>query len=545
MPLVSLTAAPDPARWQALARARFARLTPQQRLFRQQLGLPVDRPVVMSGHQAAIWHAGILAKYLAAAALRDHASFGAGWVVVDQDPEDFTLLRVPVRRAGPDNVPMWSAVDVELAPAEIRQRLLAQTAPSNLPSVPAPSPDAPHPELSAPDGAAPHPMDTRAREALGRLARAWPALAGRLSAAEQVSAAVASLIVDDALTGAPLTPVFATRLAQTDFFAALVARMLEDPRACIGAYNEAVRANPDLGIAPLALPSVPAGPARRAHSATNGGAATASGLDPFELSDPLDAPPVSERPIELPLWAIDPDTGVRRRVHTQNVPIWPVPRALMLTAALRLGACDLFIHGTGGGATASIRDDHTPDAPTQSPDSPDRGYDRVTEQWLEGWLGPLDRDLAPSVVVSATMTLPLSTRPPIGPTEAARAAWRAHHAQHAPTMLGESGAGAVARALGRLATKRSSPRWVRRALFRRAHELRSEARAAHSERLAELRRAVGDTRRRAMEDAVLRDRTWSIALFAPDELAVLRAAIDERLGFTPSAGDSTSTGDQR
>ena len=41
----------------------------EARAFREQLGLPTDRPIVMSGHQAQIWHPGILSKYLAAIGL--------------------------------------------------------------------------------------------------------------------------------------------------------------------------------------------------------------------------------------------------------------------------------------------------------------------------------------------------------------------------------------------------------------------------------------------------------------------------------------------
>jgi hypothetical protein len=65
---------------------------------RQELGLPTDRPVVMSGHQTTFWHPGILAKWYAmnAAAQRVHGA--TAWVAVDHDTDDPTAIAYPAPR---------------------------------------------------------------------------------------------------------------------------------------------------------------------------------------------------------------------------------------------------------------------------------------------------------------------------------------------------------------------------------------------------------------------------------------------------------------
>ena len=76
--------------------------------------------------------------------------------------------------------------------------------------------------------------------------------------------------------------------------------------------------------------------------------------------------------VEVPLWRIR-DDGRRMRAYDSDVERWLddppgaprlMPRALMLTALVRLAMCDLFVHGTGGAA-----------------------YDTVMEAWISSWLG--------------------------------------------------------------------------------------------------------------------------------------------------------------
>src|SRR5207237_6310283 len=114
--------------------------------------------------------------------------------------------------------------------------------------------------------------------------------------------------------------------------------------------------------------------------------------------------------VELPLWRIRPD-GTRMHAYDSDVETglgsgqWSVvsdqrteqaeskiqnpkskippllPRALFMTALVRLGMCDLFVHGFGGA-----------------------NYDRAMEVWIRDWLGV---DVGPIAVVSATLRLTL------------------------------------------------------------------------------------------------------------------------------------------
>jgi hypothetical protein len=63
---------------------------------RAALGLPTDRPIVMTGHHAEWWHPGLVAKYIAAAHIADRS--GAAWsrILVDHKETDPCALDVPL-----------------------------------------------------------------------------------------------------------------------------------------------------------------------------------------------------------------------------------------------------------------------------------------------------------------------------------------------------------------------------------------------------------------------------------------------------------------
>jgi hypothetical protein len=493
MPVDSLSLTPAADQWVSLARHAFDRLTPQARLFRQQLGLPVDRPLVMSGHQAGLWHTGILAKHLALRHLALHG-LATAWLVVDQDPETdgLGLLRVPVRRAPQDaespapsphpHAPRWTVAHIPLAPEPVLARLRLEHAPAAIPSFDLRlKPD--DPGHAIPEGWI---LPETLRAPLRRIASLWPAPSTALSAARQgalAAQALAAALLPGPAHDHPL--VFASTLNRTDFFTALLHRISDDPQRCVDFYNRALQDSPDARLAPLAI-----------HGAS--------------------------KRIELPLWFIDPATGERRRVTTRNLPEMAppflAPRALLMTLALRLGACDLFIHGLGGGATPS-----GPPAP-HDPAAP--GYDRATERWAASWLGAV---LAPAVACSATMHLPLESAPPIARADALRARWMAAHARHDPGMLGERGAQGAARALARLIDARRTPRHDRRRFYRLLQELRREARLAHPERLAQYQSQAAEAERRRRDERVTADRTYAFALFPSEDLAALDAMLAERI----------------
>ncbi len=63
---------------------------------RAQLGIPNDRPIVMSGHQPIAFHNGILAKLIAQHEIAQSTGAGRVWIVPDQDIVDLETIRVPI-----------------------------------------------------------------------------------------------------------------------------------------------------------------------------------------------------------------------------------------------------------------------------------------------------------------------------------------------------------------------------------------------------------------------------------------------------------------
>lgn len=247
----------------------------------------------MSGHQAQVWHPGILAKVIALNAAATRAGAAAAWIVVDHDENDPLSLRAP-----------YIDRDGRLALATFGPQAVNPEAPAcRL------APWSPPMPWQFPAGAAD--AAPGVRQGLERVRQALINFTNSPDAAWQATAATFEL-------AQPLAPtpfiVRATALARTSLLAELVSRMQHDPRACAEAHNAAVRAFPHERIAPLAIES---------------------------------------GRIELPLWAIaDVPGSPRRRVLAADLASIPThslaPRALLLTGLVRLAGCDLFIHGLGG-----------------------------------------------------------------------------------------------------------------------------------------------------------------------------------------------------
>ncbi len=209
----SLTIVPPAREW---ARLIASRPRPAHaRRFREQLGLPPDRPVVMTGHQAEFWHPGILAKHFAADAAARAFGCTAAWVFVDQaDPPANTVVRYPAR--GPDGRLVARAWD---AAAGARGR-------SGFGCVDA---------------------------GLAAVERSWIARAGEPTPVRRMIAVLSDLL-------APLIPpapiVLATELGRTDLFAALVEAMRRNPASCVAAHNSAARAHPSAHVRALVADEV-------------------------------------------------------------------------------------------------------------------------------------------------------------------------------------------------------------------------------------------------------------------------------------------------
>jgi len=467
--------------------------------FRRELGLAVVGPVVMSGHQAQFWHAGILSKALAMSAVR-RAGLGAGvrvpggrvsgaWVVVDQDASDSVTLAYPRSgaedRAGAEDSASGSAMPVSAAwlmssggqDAELRADCamgsLGAFAPTDVPS------DAATPEVRR--------GLLAVREVLGRHA-------GAESAAAQVAGANAELLGSlieplggggGGLDGPLGRLVFASRLSQTGAMRWLLERMVADPVACVRAYNEAVA---EVGRHDLA---------------------------------PLTCVPEKGR-VELPLWQLSGagKPGPRKRVFAHTLGNAPVaslsPRAIMMTALLRWLGCELFIHGTGGGASAA-----------------EGGYDRAAELWMRSWLGVR---IAPSVVATGTLLLPLGHTPVASERDVLAAQHAAHGVRHAPGLLGDSAAQAAKDAL--VAQMRAtSDRGERRALYLRMHAGLETYRQGHTAELAAARERGASLTSQVAGERVLHVRTWPWLLHSRARLLGLKRAMDGAFGLLGGAAE--------
>ncbi|MFG0243381.1 MAG: hypothetical protein ACF8R9_11415 [Phycisphaerales bacterium JB054] len=469
----SLTLQPEASAWAGLLRHPPAGAT--ARTTRDALGLPTDRPVVMGGHQPGLWHPGILAKYLSIRACCARTGAAGAWVVVDQSPGAGASIAYPALADQSDSKTRRVS----------RETLLLGTA------------DAPPAAQRATRPVAPSDGATAAvREGLSRLTQLLSAHAEASSLARQLHASCIDALAerDGSAEREPVRSCFATDLHRTPGFAELVGAMREDPASCARHYNEAAAAFPHSGVRALAT---------------------------------------AGNTVELPLWerTTTPERpGPWRTVMSDRLADLPdealVLRGLPMTGLLRHHACDLFVHGTGGGASESGGSDAHEQA----------GYDRVTERWFEEWLGVTD--LAPSVVATATLRLDFAELPGASDTpspreiDAARA--HAHRAAHDPALLGDDARGEAKRELAaRISTlPRHSPQ--RRELYREMHELREAAVRAHADKLAALRDRAAALASRLNDAAIIDDRTWSFLFHDPSSLAGLRRDIEQ--AFAEAAG---------
>lgn len=484
-----LIAEPDPMKWGSMV-ADFVSARPAWAAeFRRELGLPVDTPIVLSGHQAQFWHPGILSKWFATVAAARSVRGTAAWIVVDQDVNDASVVRLPVRRAMRDDGGDAALTSGRLRVESWRLGSVPSVGAADVPTGRRPPiGDVAVPVLGAGESWATPGVESGVeaiRTAMNRHAEAS-------SLARQVAAAAAHLLTDlepdrAGASGAPLEGdigtgprlLWATAVSRTRLFASIIERIRFDPQACVRAYNAAVRAHPR------------------------------------ERIQPLEAG-------EVPLWVIGDETvgGAARRRATVNDLSRPAselaPRALLMTGLLRYAACDLFIHGTGGGGGGHGH----------------AGYDRITERWFAGWrAAPGDPPfrLAPSVVTTATLRLRLPGSGP-GPDELRRAQWLAHRAMHEPAVLGDNTAASEKRAMVERIRSLKRAGGDAKPIYREMHELLRRVRGARSGDLERLR-AVADSAARRLGDAqIASDRTWAFPLYGADRLLVLRGEVERAVG---------------
>ncbi len=443
---------------------------------RESLGLNGDSPIIMSGHQGELWHPGILAKRFAATKIANDRVGQAAWMVVDSDTNNGGVLAFPSR-------------DADERPARREWAWLAKRG-ANEQGSPMCCRAAEHvAELPSSDLAwsSSHFQGLeRARAALGASYRAGE------SAAKQLTRAT-SLLLDDDASSSAIRMAFASNLCQTPTFERLWNAMIDDPAGCVAAYNSAAAAFRGSGIRELG---------------------SAGGM------------------LELPVWQID--RGVRRPVRIKarddaaRLNLHSLaPRALMLTATLRLGVCDLFIHGLGGEV-----------------------YDRVMETWLRAWLPHVkdaelrSQELSPAIAVSATMRLEFEGAAVLTPEEIARRVWISHHAGHNPEWLEAEHAtsedslqrtGATSKAAEVMRRKRALVALIdetkqrgddARSQYRALHALLEEVRREEATPLDALRRQASEARSMTRLADIVHDRTWSFVLHDKSRLAALREDVE-------------------
>lgn len=445
---VSVRASPGAETWAGLALDRFAKTTPEQRAARQELGLPTDRPVIMTGHQVGFWHPGILAKYIAADRVAKATGGTAAAVVVDHDVVD--PLRLEAVRLRADG-------GVERAVVSLRARGGKATLPRLEPSIGSD-------ELERWRGE--RGLIETDRVAIEAIASALAQHAESESLGAQVASANANLLKE----WASVEQFTAQRLVRSDGWKAFFERAVEEADACVGAYNLAVERHPEAGMPRL-----------------------------FAMA--------REYRWELPFWLLDRDHG-RRSLYEEMVeqdgfdPDLLATKALSLTASVRRGLCDLFIHGTGGAI-----------------------YDRATDVWMREWLG---EELAPSVSITADVhrEIPIEAMRDATEDDLAQALWLVHSAMHNPELVGDEEAAREKRALVERIHRESRGSAQRLDLYRAMHQKLETVRAKHAADLDELERRAITVERGLVVRRLEAKRDWPSVLYPRERLDRLVEAIE-------------------
>ena len=418
---------------------------------RRELGLAIDRPIIATGHQTLLWHPGILVKYMVAEAFANQYELAMANLIVDQHADGFGEFQIPVRRA--DGSLAVRTLDLcrpkprKEVPMGRHEAFTPPRVPDNL------------------SGAIPS-----VNEGVRRIFDAVYAHRNAPNAALQMADALADLM---SRWIRPIPNASATDLIGTTLARAMMQEMARDPWRCAECYNEAVASVPESGIGSLAI---------------------------------------RDEYVELPLWRIREDgrrihaydNDVEKSISSPQSTIDLMPRALFMTALVRLGMCDLFIHGTGGAA-----------------------YDVAMERWIKLWLGV---EVGSIAVATATLRLPLSTNQVTVPNlrDAVRDARRVWHDP-------EAGSDAPSPAKGRMlheidSVARNSPERKKR--FLDMHDRLAQLRAQHQDAV-EAARARAERARRLMADLeIVRRRDWAFPLYPAAMLDELNAAA-QRLASAP------------
>jgi hypothetical protein len=416
---------------------------------RSEIGLATDRPVIATGHQTLLWHPGILSKYLVVDAFSrssDRALATAN-LIVDQHAEGFGHFEAPVRhRDGSLGLRRIALTEPHKGvPMGLHAPFIPDTPPMHLPFA----------------------LDS-VRAGVERIVAAVGAHTHSANAALQMTQALADLMQPWI---APMPTVTATDLLESSLGRAILGEMAADPHRCAAVYNEAVSRLPEAGVAPLLVRDVY---------------------------------------VEMPMWRIRAD-GRRMHAFDNDIEPWleggadaPVllPRALLMTALIRLGMCDLFVHGTGGA-----------------------NYDRAMESWIRSWLGV---EAGAKVVATATLRLPLGSPEETIDLDEARSA--ARHAWHDPERRGgRSPSASKGRLLERIA---AAPRSTdeRREAFFEMHRALAALRQANPATLESAQARAAKAGRQAADERIAQRRDWPFPLYPEEQIDRLAEEVRTAVG---------------
>jgi hypothetical protein len=296
---IAITLDPAPAAWPGLLADEFQPREDQRR-FRAELGLPTDRPIVASGHQAEFWHPGILAKLFAAQSVARPRDAAVVWLIVDQDTADPFVMDLPaLDPAGRLRTRRWQPDAAHGAHAAMLSRPAIRPEPVGLPA----------------GWTLPGPIEARVSAVVS-------ALATHADAPDAVAQSTGAMLdlLGPVLPGARPLVVRARDVAQTSLFSEIVDRARADAASMHRVYNAAAASVPDAGVRPLGT-----------HAS---------------------------RGPELPFWVRTKDgrraAAYSADLHDPDAAL--LPRGLLATGLLRLAGCELFVHGLGGRAYEPIND---------------------------------------------------------------------------------------------------------------------------------------------------------------------------------------------
>ncbi len=488
--LEALHPAPPPA---AETRVLDVSLAQLRESLRRRLDLP--RPLIVTGHQAEFFHTGILAKTIAADALARLCGGGALFVAVDSDVVRDGSVALPTRRHGALAIERVAIpgcrpnLPAEWQPARPIREWLAFSARLA--------------QLNAIDG--PTLLET--------FEDGWRGAGEEATLVQVLGAGQASVLASLGGSGLPDVPV--SGLAATPEFRAWAAHLLLHAEEFAAHYNRAQAAYRERYQVRSPLRPVPALLVRERTAETP--------LWVSRRGEPRRRLAVRQRDDRLELLADDEPIGELTRTelesfecHRQPWSIerggWQVrPRALTLSAFLRLVLADVFIHGAGGAR-----------------------YDEITDGFVRSFwrIRP-----PPTCCVTATLYPSLGGELP-SPAEAlaARRVGRdllynpQRHLRGIPPELSARRAGLVERSRI-LRSERPRDREARRRIFEEIRRISALMREAAAGELRELEQRSARLAERAEELEIVLNREYFFALHSRSAMIELARRIRVRLGL--------------